>query len=186
MPEKPAIIPIRRVLEHQEEMERDETGSKPVPEARLVRFEEILEHQDREDEEFVRRIRDGIERLEQGKKQYEEWREIALEQRDRRSADLYESKATEMELHILKGEMLCEEADMRHFERWNRHYRHVMETDGELEKRRLLEDIDTELDLVTDLIDSLSGKEGAPETDGKLAELRERRKKLEQERERNM
>lgn len=182
MSEIPKIIPIQKVLELQKEGDKTANVLREQPEGpNIIPFERILVQQDQNDQEGVRRIREGIDRLNEGKKRYEEWKEIALEQGDTRSADLYELEATGIELLIIKGEMLCEEADMAQIDRWQKHFQREMEADRERESVENEEHIRLELEIVNDLIDSLSEEESGPEADRKLEKLLERKEKLENE-----
>ncbi|NTW14328.1 MAG: hypothetical protein HGA31_04850 [Candidatus Moranbacteria bacterium] len=183
MSEKPTIIPIQKILEQQDGEHRTDDGARTGLETpNIIPIERVLERQDREDNEGIRRILEGIKKLEEGKKRYEEWREIALEQGDTKSADQYELEMIEIELLIIKGEALREEADQIQCDRWQRYFQHAMEADREREASVYLEDIGMELEVIDDLIASMSEEENSRETDEKIKSLRERREKLENDR----
>jgi len=151
---------------------------------RIIKFEKGLDLQEKKEQQTVDVIRERIVELQKGKEQYEQWQRVALEQGDEQSALLYETKALENELLIMDGEILCNDAQMMQTERWQQHFQHAMESDDNLESAERLENIDAELEFVSDYLESLLEDADDVDESGKqkIQELQKRKELLESER----
>jgi hypothetical protein len=149
---------------------------------KIIKFESARELQEKKNEKMIDLIKDGITQLQEGKEQYEEWQRIALEQGDQQSALLYEVGALENEMLILKGEILCKESEDRQYEKWHQHFNHVVNVDNKRLVEQRIDDIDSELEFVSDYLESLLEEVNADEQKKiKMEELLKKKDKLEAE-----
>ncbi|MFA6973167.1 MAG: hypothetical protein WC238_00310 [Parcubacteria group bacterium] len=142
-----------------------------------------LELQEKKEQQNVESIRAGIANLQDGKEKFEEWQRIALEHGDEQNALLYEVEALENEMLIMEGEILCSESDIMQIERWQQHFSHVMDVDSKREAEERIDDIDSELEFISDYLDSLLEDVNADEIKKqKIQELLKKKERLEVER----
>jgi len=148
----------------------------------VINFRRGIELQDEKDQQNIEKIKEKITKLKAKIEQYREWQKIAQEQGDTENALLYEIKALEIEILIMEGEKLCQEADMIQIERWQKHFKHTSEMDQQLDSAEHLENIDVELENIKDYLELLSEDEADDATRQKIQALQEKRVKLEIER----
>ena len=149
----------------------------------VVEIGKGLELKEKKAQQEIAQIQEGIVALRKGKEKYEEWQKVALEQGDERSALLYEIEALENEMLIMDGEIICNDMEQREAQRWQQHFNHAMEIDIKLESKERLGDIDSELEFISDYIESLlEEKSLSDENKQKIQELQKRKCALEDER----
>ncbi|MEI6650539.1 MAG: hypothetical protein WCL23_03845 [Candidatus Moraniibacteriota bacterium] len=156
------------------------------PQPKIIPFEKVLKMQDQQDRESVQRLKKSIETLKEMKKRYEEWRAIALEQGDERSAALYESEMTDYDILIIEAKSLEGEAELASIDRWQRHFNQVMDVEHDLMQESILQDIkeeieniNSELEFLSVSIDSMEEGADKKKDMAKIKDLQTERKSLE-------
>ncbi len=155
-----------------------------IGESKIVNFNKGLELQAKKAEQNIMKIQEGMAKLQEGVKKYEEWKKIALEQGDEESALLYEIKVLEVEVMIMDGEILCNTAEQMENERWHQQFNHIMNINSKQEKEERFDDVDCELEHVSDYLALLleDFDTVSEETKQKIQKLQKRKEELERER----
>jgi len=150
----------------------------------VINFEKGIGLKEKKEQQDVEKIKKGIVELRKGKERYDEWRVIALEQGDEKSALFYETKIFEIEMLISDGEMLCDDCEIAQLKRWQDHFKHVMEIENKSEAEERLENIDAELEFISAYLECLlEDSENADENKKqKIQEMQKRKEELENER----
>ncbi|MEI7890499.1 MAG: hypothetical protein WCI36_00870 [bacterium] len=149
----------------------------------VVGISKGLELKEKKEQREIDQIQKGIISLQETKEQYEEWKKIALEQGDKQSALLYEVESLENEMLIIDGEIICNDIEQRETQRWQQYFIHAMDVNRKKESVERLENIDSELEFISDYIESLlEEKSLSDENKQKIQEFQQRKNILEMER----